>query len=84
MLCEIFPWQGYAAAQYNLGFMYEQGEGVGKDEGEAARWIQKAAEAGNAHAMVRIRAIGTGTVSLSQYLIPKLQNTCFGRRGTWE
>jgi hypothetical protein len=30
----------------NLGALYENGEGVPKDAAEAARWYQKAADAG--------------------------------------
>jgi hypothetical protein len=29
--------QGYAAAQYNLGIMYERGRGVPQDDAEAAQ-----------------------------------------------
>jgi TPR repeat protein len=34
-----------------LGFMYEKGRGVAKDDVEAVRWYRKGAEAGNADAM---------------------------------
>jgi uncharacterized protein len=36
--------QGYAWAQYNLGFMYFHGQGVPQDYAEAAKWGRKAAE----------------------------------------
>ena len=39
-----------AAAQYELGRRYDNGEGVGKDEREAFRWYMKAAEQGFAAA----------------------------------
>ena len=42
--------QGYAYAQYNLGYMYRNGYGVTKDYGEAVRWYRKAAEQGDATA----------------------------------
>lgn len=42
--------QGDADAQVNLGFAYEQGEGVRKDYAEGARWFRKAAENGNVRA----------------------------------
>ena len=42
--------QGYAAAQFNLGVMYANGEGVPKDDAEAVRWYRLAAEQGNARA----------------------------------
>ena len=38
--------QGYARAQYNLGVMYADGEGVPEDDAEAVRWYQMAAEQG--------------------------------------
>ena len=36
--------QGLVQAQYNLGDMYEQGQGVRQDYAEAFRWYRKAAE----------------------------------------
>ena len=42
--------QGDAEAQYNLGWMYEAGEGVTQDYAEAVNWFRKAAEQGNAGA----------------------------------
>jgi len=42
--------QGNAAAQYHLGWMYEDGLGVPKDDGQAMAWYQKAATQGNAAA----------------------------------
>ena len=38
------PTSGYAEAQYNLGLLYENGEGVPKDLGKAAELYQKAAD----------------------------------------
>ena len=37
-------------AQFNLGVMYEFGEGVPKNNAEAIKWFRKAAEQGNAEA----------------------------------
>jgi TPR repeat protein len=42
--------QGNATAQYNLGFMYNNGEGVPQDDAEAVKWYRLAAEQGNAGA----------------------------------
>ncbi len=42
--------QGYAAAENNLGAMYESGIGARKDPGEAMKWYRKAAEQGYAAA----------------------------------
>ena len=40
--------QGYATAQFNLGVMYANGEGVPEDDAEAVRWYRLAAEQGYA------------------------------------
>ena len=37
-------------AQYNLGWMYANGEGVPEDDAEAARWLRLAADQGHAGA----------------------------------
>ena len=37
---------GDADAQYNLGWMYDEGEGVEQDFKEAVKWYQKAADQG--------------------------------------
>jgi TPR repeat protein len=38
--------QGYAAAENNLGNMYNEGHGVPKDDAQGVSWIRKAAERG--------------------------------------
>ena len=40
--------RGNAAAQFNLGCMYDNGLGADQDHAEAARWFRAAAEQGNA------------------------------------
>ena len=42
--------QGFAAAQYNLGVMYDNGQGVRQDDAQAVQWYRKAAEQGHAKA----------------------------------
>ena len=42
--------QGDAMAQFNLGYMYYQGEGVTQDNKEAVKWFRLAAEQGDAEA----------------------------------
>ena len=42
--------QGHAGAQYSLGQMYDNGEGVPEDDVQALEWYRKAAEQGNAGA----------------------------------
>lgn len=46
--------QGYAAAQYNLGLMYDQGRGVRQDDAQAVQWYRKAAEQGDAEAQFNL------------------------------
>ena len=46
--------QGDAAAQFNLGLMYADGDGVPKDAVEAVKWYRKAAEQGNADAQFNL------------------------------
>ena len=42
--------QGEVYAQYNLGLMYDEGEGVPENNAEAVRWYRLAAEQGYAPA----------------------------------
>ena len=42
--------EGHAGAQFYLGLMYNNGEGVSEDDREAAFWYRKAAEQGDAFA----------------------------------
>ena len=46
--------QGDASAQYNLGVMYAEGQGVRKDDVEAAKWFRKAADQGLARAQYNL------------------------------
>ncbi|MDA7635388.1 sel1 repeat family protein, partial [Alphaproteobacteria bacterium] len=46
--------QGIADAQYNLGQMYQLGEGVRKDDEEAVRWYRLAADQGYAEAQFNL------------------------------
>ena len=47
--------KGHVSAQYNLGFIYEEGRGVPLDPIEATKWYRKAAGQGYAKAQ---RALG--------------------------
>jgi len=42
--------QGHAAAQFNLGIMYDNGEGVPENDAEAVKWYRKAADQGHSGA----------------------------------
>ena len=46
--------QGSAEAQFNLGVMYDYGQGVPKDDTEALKWFRLAAEQGVARAQFRL------------------------------
>ncbi|WP_148132454.1 tetratricopeptide repeat protein, partial [Neisseria sp. HMSC074B07] len=46
--------QGLADAQYNLGMMYANGQGVRQDYAEAVRWFRKTAEQGLAEAQYNL------------------------------
>jgi hypothetical protein len=50
--------QGHADAQFNLGGMFENGQGVAKDRAEAARWYRMAAAQGHAVAAEALRRFG--------------------------
>ena len=46
--------QGDAAAQFNLGVMYHEAQGVSQDYSQAVKWHQKAAEQGIAQAQLNL------------------------------
>ena len=50
--------QGHADAQFNLGHMFENGQGVTQDRAEAARWYRMAAAQGHAVAAEALRRFG--------------------------
>ena len=49
--------QGNAIAQYNLGVMYDQGEGVPQNDAEAMKWYRLAADQGHARAQYTLGTI---------------------------
>jgi TPR repeat protein len=53
-VCSKAAEQGDAAAQCNLGLMYDRGEGVQRDDAEAVKWYRKAAEQGYAKAQCNL------------------------------
>jgi len=46
--------QGHAGAQFNLGVMYGNGQGVTQDYVQAVKWYRKAAEQGDADAQFNL------------------------------
>lgn len=50
----VLAQQGYVLAQYNLGVMYERGQGVKQDYFKAVEWYTKAAQQGKAEAQYNL------------------------------
>jgi TPR repeat protein len=50
----LFAEQGYALAQFNLGVMNDNGEGVPVNDKTAVKWYTKAAEQGYAEAQANL------------------------------
>ena len=48
----------YAAAMYNLGVMYANGQGVAQSDAQAIEWYGKAARAGHEKAKNLLRKMG--------------------------
>ena len=64
-----FADQGDAFAQYNLGLMYDNGEGVTENDAEAVKWYRKAADQGFAKAQVNLGAMyGNGEGVTENYV----------------
>src|SRR3989337_314459 len=60
--------QGLPEAQFNLGLMYDKGQGVPKDYAEAVKWYRKAAEQGFAEGQYNLGKIYyTGQGVLQDY-----------------
>ena len=57
MECAPLAKAGIAEAQFNLGVMYAEGEGVPKDAVQAVSWYRKAAEQGLARAQGNLGAM---------------------------
>lgn len=58
--------QGLAVAQYNLGLMYGNGQGLHQDYAEAAKWFRKAAEQGLAKAQTNVGGLYRDGLGVSQ------------------
>ena len=56
--------QGDAIAQYNVGFMYDTGNGVPENDAEAVKWYRKAADQGLAKAQFNLLILLCGNVQL--------------------
>ena len=49
-----FAEEGDPTAQYELGIMYQNGEGVPQNYSKAVKWFRKAAEQGDSNAQYRL------------------------------
>jgi hypothetical protein len=61
--CRRLAESGDAVAQYNLGLMYQAGQGLPQDDARAALWYRRAAERGDApaqYSLGRLTAEGRG------------------------
>ena len=68
---------GDATAQYSLGLMYYNGEGVPKDSAEAVKWYRKAADQGYADAQFNLGlnyANGEGVPKVAKAVCVSLQS----------
>jgi len=52
--CRRLAEQGQCLAQFNLGLLYDLGEGVPQSYAEAAKWYRKAADQGSALAQYNV------------------------------
>ena len=62
--------QGNAVAQYNLGVMYDNGQGVSQDDKTAVKWYKLAAKQGDARAQYNLGlmyALGNGVIQDNVY-----------------
>ncbi|KAF8947428.1 hypothetical protein BGZ52_007849, partial [Haplosporangium bisporale] len=46
--------QGHMGAQFNIGFLYDDGQGVPQDYSQAMKWYLKAADQGDMDAQLNI------------------------------
>ena len=58
---KISPWQGNRSAKNNLGILYENGLGVGKNLETAIDWYTQAANQGHQDAKKRLEALQSAT-----------------------
>ena len=65
--------QGYANAQFDLGFSYALGEGHPEDDYEAMKWFRKAAEQGHANAQYKLGESYANGTGVNQNLILSYQ-----------
>ena len=83
-MASTYAEQGHAQAQVNLGWCYESGTEVEKDEQKAVEWYQKAAEQGYANAQCNLGVCyehGTGVEKDEQKAVEWYQKAA--EQGNW-
>ena len=58
--------QGQAVAQYHLGLLHANGQGVPNDDVQARQWYEKAAAQGHANPQASLGTVNGGTVGALQ------------------
>ncbi len=58
--------KGHAGAQYNLGLMHANGQGVPQDYKTAVKWYRRAAEQGDIHAQYNLGVMFSDGIGISQ------------------
>lgn len=66
--------QGNMYAQYNLGVMYEYGEGVWQNLDEAEKWYKKAAEQGDPSSQLALALVLDDPERAYQWLLRAMSN----------
>lgn len=73
---------GFDLAQFNLGYMYERGEGVPQDYSEAFQWYRRAAEQGDAGAQFNVALMyGKGEGVPQDYVMSHMWANIAGAKG---
>src|ERR1017187_3210827 len=75
-----------SGAQFNLGLMYANGEGVTQNYAEAARWYRKAADQGDAKAQVTVQVPQSIFLDKSRRIVYCMVDECESespRKATW-
>jgi len=68
--------RGFAEAQFNLGWMYANGEGVPRDDAEAAKWYRRAAKLGHRQAIYNQKATILSLYSYLNQYVPDNDGEC--------
>ena len=88
-----FAEQGNAIAQYGLGLIYANGEGIEKNLTEAMKWYRKAAEQGNENALnnlnekrdfelnTRLRCADASRTAQTEYAAQQVIKACLAKSG---